>query len=607
MMSTGGLYVLAQEAEPDTDVTPASVSPAVPNAVTNDVAAQETPDEAPVDIIGFEEAETLPFEEPEETRHEALISITLDDVPLVDVIRMFTRISGANIIANAENLQGNVTVNLTDVQWRPALASILDMHDLALVEKEPGSRVYSVVMRPPNAPEPMLTRTFELHFATVSDVTPVIEPMLPEGGSVTEFPQRNILVVRSTSENLSEVQKLIEAVDAPTKQVCIETKFLELSDSATKKLGIRWDSLDEFGIRAQAGPFSRSKTVEKNKTREDTLDRFDHRQNTDTIHNRYDLYNSPYEIESIDIVERPDGTFVELENLEPTREVTDTIDTGQNVDSEIVESFSQAIQESQAAILELGSFELLLSALKKTDGVSIISNPKIVVANGATNALFSVGEREPIIRTEVVRGTTESPGDKVTSQLDTSLNTAYIQQGYLQTGIDLRVIPVVKTDDLIEARIQPKLIRRLLPDKTVGDNSWPRISVKEIRTKFTLRSGQTVAIGGLTDNRDNKNVTKIPFLGDLPLVGKYLFSHTEDVTEQVETIIFVTLSLASPEVIEEDVGIPTDAQLVHKRRIKAAAARQEFERELQQIEDAQQAQESARSGRIQSELLKRRD
>jgi len=141
----------------------------------------------------------------------------------------------------------------------------------------------------------------------------------------------------------------------------------------------------------------------------------------------------------------------------------------------------------------------------------------------------------------------------VVAQLDNALNTEFIKNGYLETGISLIVAPVVKTDDMIEATIQPKLVRNLNQDKTVTleggfQNSWPRIAMKEITTKFTLRSGQTVAIGGLTDTTDSKTVKKIPLLGDIPLIGKYLFSHTADTKRQVETIILAAsgLSVGTP-------------------------------------------------------------
>ncbi|MBN1672958.1 MAG: von Willebrand factor type A domain-containing protein [Kiritimatiellae bacterium] len=92
----------------------------------------------------------------ESTTEQNMITCTLDDVPLQDVVRMFTRISGANIISAPEVLKdkGNVTVNLEDIEWKPTLSAILDMKGLALVEKPPNSGVYSIVERKPGMPEP---------------------------------------------------------------------------------------------------------------------------------------------------------------------------------------------------------------------------------------------------------------------------------------------------------------------------------------------------------------------------------------------------------------------------------------------------------------------
>ena len=214
----------------------------------------------------------------------------------------------------------------------------------------------------------------------------------------------------------------------------------------------------------------------------------------------------------------------------------------------------------------------------------------MIVVNGATNAFFRVGEREPIIKTERTAGTQDSPADKFTASLDTTISTDYIKNGYLHTGIELKVIPTVKAEGLIEAQIEPSLRRKLLgKDKIVGDNSWPSISVKEIKTQFTLQSGQTVAIGGLTDTTDSKQTSKIPLLGDIPLIGKYLFSHTKDVKSQVETIIFVTLTMADPTGLSPEQGIPERAELVHKRLIQQEVRKEAFDAGIVQIKRAAKA------------------
>ena len=250
------------------------------------------------------------------------------------------------------------------------------------------------------------------------------------------------------------------------------------------------------------------------------------------------------------------------------------------------------IADTQTAILDIDDFNIVLSALKETDGVSIISNPKLLVANGETGAFFSVGDREPIIKSEVTRGTEESPGDKVVSELDTTITTDLIKEGYLETGINLEVVPVIKSQGLIEAEIRPTL-RRKTGTRTVGENSWPIVSVKEMKTRFTLLDGQTVAIGGLTDTQDSTETSKVPLLGDIPLIGKYLFSHTKDTTSQVETIIFVTLALADPMGIREDEGIPEHGELVYQKLLETKARRQKFHRDLAKMKEAMEAEVDA--------------
>jgi type II secretory pathway component GspD/PulD (secretin) len=530
---------------------------------------------------------------PDGTNTANLITIALDNVELIDVVRMFSRIANANIIATPTNLTARVTANLDGVEWRPALSSILSMYNLALIERPQGSGVYSITPQAADAPEPMLVETIFLDYTTVDEVLPVIEKMLFTGGSVSTFASRNAMVIRSTESNLSEMRIVVKNIDIQSQQVCIETQFMELNDSAIKQIGIRWDSLEQLGVGLQAGPFVSQQSKERVTSRTDALKRTDSRASSDPLSASYDMYGNQFQAQTVSITERPDGSFIESYSIEPTREIKKSVDLTQDASLDIADTFTRTITESSAAILNVDSLNVVLSALKKTDGVSIVSNPKVIVANGTTNAFFRVGQREPIIKRTIKRGTQDSPGDEVTANLDTSTTTDYIRDGYLHTGIELRVVPTVKVDHLIEAQIEPSL-RRKTGDKEVDGNTWPIISVKEIKTKFTLKSGQTVAIGGLTDTTDGKRTSKIPLLGDIPILGKYLFSHTRDEKSQVETIIFVSLTLVEPQDLTDDEGIPQRAELVHKERIKSDLRKQESDQEIKELQKAAKELEAKR-------------
>ena len=512
---------------------------------------------------------------------KTLIEVDIEDAPLTDVVSMIARMANVSILWPPTNLHERVRAKLTRTEWKPALTQILDQHGYSLVEK--GEGIYAIVPKVAAGPI-MQTDVFILKYATVDTVAPVVKAMLVEGASLTIPSGQNAMVVRSTSENLTAIGEIIRKLDLPRKQVCIEAKFMELSDDAAEQLGIRWDSLEAFGAKLSVGPFVSTRALERKKSRTDSLTEWDNRNKVDTINKFYDKDGVQYEERSTTWEEVPpgSGSYAPVTVVTPTRTLVDTIDIGRNVKSDILDQFAKTITEKQAAILELDSMKVILSALKKTDGVSIISNPKMIVTSGDTNAVFYVGRKEPIIITEITRGTVESPGDKITARLDSSISTDTIRSGFVETGIKLRVIPTVKGEDLIEAKIEPKLTRKI-GDKEVAGNSWPIISVKEIQTIFTLCSGQTVAIGGLTDSSQEKVKTKVPLLGDIPLIGKYLFSHRRESLSRTETIIFVSLSIADPKHIVREEGIPEDAELVHKTLLQKESERRQFENEIEQL------------------------
>ena len=212
-----------------------------------------------------------------------LISVTLDDVELADVVRMFTRVSGANIIASPSNLIGRVTVNLSDVEWQPALESILETHALGLVEKTPGSRVFSIVPRSAGAKEPQKVETFLLKYSAVSDVEPVVKSMLVEGGTYSKFGSKNAIVVKSTPVNLQEIKTMIDAIDTLRDQVFIEAKFMELDDDARKDLGVDWGVLQSYGVTAGTLQWNKTDTRTWTDSRIDAVNRADNRDNADAI------------------------------------------------------------------------------------------------------------------------------------------------------------------------------------------------------------------------------------------------------------------------------------------------------------------------------------
>ena len=520
------------------------------------------------------------------------ITISLDDVSLEDAVRMFAQTTQANIIASGALLEGKrVTVSLRDVDWRPALRSILEIHDLTLTERTPGSGIFSIQARLPDAPEPTEVRTFFLNYTTVSEVKGTIGSILSANAILTPFASRNALVVRSNESNLGEVEALLVQLDRPGRQVLIEARILELTDDARRAVGIDWSVLGayEIGLTEMEWDFREQRT--RDRRQEDRFVGYDLQGRRRGSYLFEDADGNEVQAQRFDSWSgQPnfDQVFTDLDwEGTPRRFRTTERADGGGTETRRSREAQQLYEDVKSAILSPADFRLVLSALQTTDGVSMVSNPKMIVTSGSTNAFFSVGDREPIIETERERARIEGQPDLLTSRLATQINTDFITEGYLETGIDLRVVATVKTDDYIEADIRPSL-RRLIDFKRVGDNSWPIISVKEIGTSFTLRSGQTVAIGGLTESQEGKKTSRVPILGNIPLLGR-LFRHEQEVTDQVETIIFVTLTIADPDALVQEAGIPVDSRLVHSRLLRERASREEWEREFNQQRDAFEA------------------
>ncbi|NOU36752.1 MAG: hypothetical protein HOO88_08280 [Kiritimatiellaceae bacterium] len=526
------------------EVVPAVVVPAAPVESVETIAAVAEPS------IGG-------------TIKGGLISVSLKDVELSSVIRIFATLSDANIIVPTfEGTVGTVKVdvNLKDVEWKPALQAILETQGLELYEKTPGSSVYSVRKKPTDAPVLMNVRTFKLDYASVSNVNDMIRNMVPKEGKISIFPSRNTIVVQSTPENLLEIQSMIAAVDLPRQQVFIEAKFLELTDGASKQLGIDWAMLGGenggYGISGSGigGDYSRNNTL------------------TDS---RYtDIAGRPYEnvpTTVSDLPARP-GSF----GADETR-VFGITPTTLGIDS---------TTKALGATLKADDFKLVLAALKEINGIKVVSNPKIIVANEETAQIY-IGQKEPNIK----QATTQAQqADAVTTyNLDP-------ERPFFEYGIKLDVTPLVNTASNITVAIKPSL-SRFVRNKTVGNggtiNSFPVTDEKTIKTIFSLESGQTAAIGGLTELTSNDVERKIPLLGSLPLIGR-LFDYSNKKNEQKETVIFVTVGLANPANINMETGLPQDSTLAMRYDATSRADRQikAEGQKLLQTQEAERAKES---------------
>jgi len=517
-----------------------------------------------------------------------LISINFEHAPLTEVVRAFTLISGANIVLGT-NGHELVTLSMKDVEWEPALNAILDSIGKALVLKTPG--IYIVGNKVDATSEPVVVEVVQLKYIMASTILPSIEKMLVgTNTSVGIIASANALIIKGMPANIAGIRKTIEQVDQPRQQVFIEAKFVELNDEAIKDIGIDWQSMSGVTLGAKGLAANLTQTRTSTQSRDANSGQSDARTHLDgtlkygadgaalTPQGPTTLPTAPISANSK--VSPVSGTIAGTAG----RSVVDTIVQGKTVDLAVQDASSLLVNDVRTAVLSASDFSVVLSALKQNIGVAIISNPRLLVASGQL-ATIHVGEDRPYAK-------------KATTQQGTGGTSTQSEIDQIKTGVQLDVTPTVNLASNVTLKIKPRL-SRVTGSVTIDGNDVPVLTTRDVDSEFNVESGRTVAIGGLTTASDQQKVSKIPLLGDLPILGKYLFSHTHADKLQDEVIIFVTVNVVRAEKITENEGIPAGGLLIHRYQLKekadAVEAKEAFDAEKKRLDDA--AKKAATPGR----------
>lgn len=492
------------------------------------------------------------------------VTLTLTDTELLQVVELFIRVSGANIIAAPTNLTGRVTVSLRDVPWQTALSAILDMHNLALVQGGPDADVYSIVPKPEGAPDPVFIENFHLNFLQAETLSDAVKGALEPSGRVL-LAQGNRLSVMGTAPKIRDVRKLVEELDRRVPQVVVESKFVELNEQAIKDLGINWQVLQGLTTTLQSPTYQITReTVTREMDQDARVRTSSDSFGTQTSRGRQTTQQT--DIPSGVIT----GTVTDNNAAQSSdsRGGSSATITGSNFSEyddgamTIVPPRTLTDTRALSAVLSATDLALTLSALKQNTGVDIISNPKIIVSSGES-ASIHVGERRP----NVVRKLQSTAGGA------SEIIYEFGDPQWIDIGVKVQVTPTVNTERNITLRIVPELDRQVGVVEPTPGLTFPILVTRRIESEFALESGKTVAIGGLTQTTDREVVRKIPFLGDIPILGKYLFSHSSTERRQDEVIIFVTVALANSETLDSESGIPSQGRLISTRFIDPSATR----------------------------------
>ncbi|MFH1784723.1 MAG: type IV pilus secretin PilQ [bacterium] len=168
-----------------------------------------------------------------------------------------------------------------------------------------------------------------------------------------------------------------------------------------------------------------------------------------------------------------------------------------------------------STIMSSAQLNATLNALATKGKSKILSNPKISTVNNK-EAKILVGDKVPYtLTTTTTTGTTSS--------------TAYID-----VGIKLLVTPNINANNMITLKVHPE-VSFVKEWRAEG----PVISTREADTEVLIKSGETVVIGGLIKEEDKQDASKVPFLGEIPILG-YLFSQKLSDKQKTELLVFIT-------------------------------------------------------------------
>lgn len=389
------------------------------------------------------------------------VTMHFQNAQLSDVLDAFARFTGLNVVAS-ERVRGTVSLNLTNVPWRTAFDTLLDVHGLAM------SRRDSVIWVAPLADlaarerqrfeaharsaelEPLASRTFALRYPRAEDVQRLLtasgaQRILSKRGAAVADARTNLLFVTDLAARLAQVAELVAAIDKPSRQVLIEARIVEGARGFSQDLGAR--------LSMRAGSLDAKGDA-------DGQNGIDH-----------------------DLSARALSGF-----------------------GAATAGFTLfAAQATRLVTIEL-------SALEAEGRGQIVSSPRVVTAD-RTKAVVEQGTELPY-------------------QAKVRSGVSGVQ--FRRASLKLEVEPQITPHGRIVLDLE-------IAKDSVGEPTaaGPAIDTKHVRTRVEVEDGGTVSIGGIYESQRRNDVTRVPLLGKIPLVGA-LFSHRAQREQSSELAVFIT-------------------------------------------------------------------
>jgi type IV pilus assembly protein PilQ len=420
------------------------------------------------------------------------LSLNFQNVEVRSVLNVIADFTDLNIITS-DAVGGSLTLRLKDVPWDQALQIILDTRGLDM--RKNGNVVWIAPRDELATKEKLMlesqqqigeleavrTESFVLNYQKAADVQTLLKSpnqnVLSKRGSAVVDARTNTVFVQDVPTRLEEVRKLIAQIDVAVRQVMIEARIVEASDTFSKNLGAKlgYNTATPGGNRL-LGPSA-----------------------------RYALGGSL----------GPTGTQAISSTGQQVVAGTTDVTQNQNVNLPAtgVAGFAPGVISTILFNKNFTQFITLeLSALEADGKGKIISSPRVLTGD-KVEALIEQG--------------TELPYQSATSSGATSVS-------FRKANLSLKVKPQITPDGNIIMTLD-------INKDSVGQVTAAgfAIDTKHVKTEVLVENGGTVVIGGIFSQEERNTTTKVPLFGDIPVLGN-LFRNNSKTDNKTELLVFIT-------------------------------------------------------------------
>ncbi len=432
------------------------------------------------------------------------LSLNFQNIEVRALLQVIADFTNFNVVTS-DTVTGNVTLRLKDVPWDQALDIILQAKALGLrksgnviliapkdelnakekIELEAKAQVASL--------EPVRTQSFQLNYAKAEDVAKGLSGqgssggggasarILSSRGSVISESRTNQLFVSDIPSKLEEIQTLISKIDIPVRQVLIESRIVEADETFGRSLGVKLGASDLRGVRGGVPGYSVGGGT-----------RISPGANLNAVGGQT--------LQNGNTVNFSDTNFVNL----PA--------TGQG-------GFDAATFALSLFSATANRFlNLEISALEAEGKGKLVSSPRVITAD----------QQKAIIE----------QGEEIPYQVATSSGATSIV--FRKANLKLEVTPQITPEGNVILDVDITKDSR----GALAGSAGFAINTKHVKTQVLVENGGTVVIGGIFEQLDREDVSKVPLLGDIPYLGN-LFKTKTKASTKTELLIFLTPKVVS--------------------------------------------------------------